>query len=313
VASSDRDRRLLVVLNPRSGIGSALYLRDTIMRGLSGLDVSYACLGEEDDLRGLIRDALSAGAGEVVAAGGDGTVSGVAEAVAGTEAVMGIVPTGTANMVARELGIPLSISSSTGVIRRREGIVAMDALASGERSFVYQVVVGLGADIQSRVHRGEKELLGRTVYLVAMLRAFGDLRPLKARCRIDGREAEMWVNQLIVANAGILGMEPLRLGPGIRPDDGKVEVVALRGRGRFDCIGSEMDMVLGNFGSSGLAYFDARSEILLDTDPAADVKGDGELIGRTPIALRVRPGAVKVIVPDAHRRPSGPPNVPLGP
>ena len=200
-------------------------------------------------------------------------------------------------MLARELGIPLSIASSTKVIRQRERVIGMDAMASGDRSFVYQVVVGVGADLNRRVSKEEKKLLGRSAYLVAMLRSVSDLRPLRARCRIDGREVEMWVNQLIVANAGILGTAPLRLGPGIRPDDGRVEVVAMRGRGRLDLLGSGMDMVLGNYQAPSLRYFVARREIVLETSPITVIKADGEYIGQTPLTLRVRPGAVKVIVP----------------
>jgi diacylglycerol kinase family enzyme len=92
-------------------------------------------------------------------------------------------------------------------------------------------------------------------------------------------------------------MAPLRLGPGIRPDDGRVEVVAMRGRGRLDLLGSGMDMVLGNYQAPSLKYFVARKEIVLETTPITVIKADGEYIGRTPLTLRVRPGAVKVIVP----------------
>ncbi|MDW5564182.1 MAG: diacylglycerol kinase family protein [Methanomassiliicoccus sp.] len=297
----DRDRRVFVVLNPRSGVGSALYLKEDVLAGLRGLDVRYSFLGRGDRLRVMVDAALEAGANEVVAVGGDGTVSGVAEAVAGTDAAMGIVPTGTANMVARELGIPLSIASATGVIRRRERIVGMDCMTSGDRSFVYQVAVGMGADLNRLVTRNEKEVLGRSAYMVAMFRALGELRPLYAHCRIDGRQVEMWVNQLVIANAGILGTEPLRLGPGIRPDDGKVEVVAMRGRGRLDYLSSGMSMVLGNFQDPGLRYYEVRHEVVLETRPRTAIKADGEYIGETPLTLRVRPGAVKVITPTRPR------------
>lgn len=304
MSALDRERRLFVVLNPRSGIGSALHLRNEILAGLGGLHVEHVVLRKSDELRPIVRGAIEAGANEIVAAGGDGTVSGVAEAVAGTDAVMGIVPTGTANMVARELGLPLSIASSTRVVRDRRSIVMMDAMTSGGRSFIYQVAVGMGADVNRHVAKQEKELLGRSSYLLGMLRALGELRPLLARCRIDGREVEMWVNQLVIANAGILGAAPLRLGPGIRPDDGKVEVVALSGRGRLDLIGSGMDMALGNYRGPGLRYFDARREVILDTEPRTVIKADGEFVGWTPLTVHVRPGAVRVIAPAAGARRS---------
>ncbi|MBI0583868.1 MAG: hypothetical protein ISF22_06525 [Methanomassiliicoccus sp.] len=290
-------RRLLVVLNPRAGIGSAHYLRERILDELRGLDARLHYITEGEDLRRVIGEALEAGVTEVVAAGGDGTVSSVAGALAMKDATLGIIPTGTANMLARELGIPLSVTLAARTIKKREHIVRLDTMSAGDRHFVYQVVVGAGAEWTSDITKAEKELLGRSVYALARLRLLTDHRPLRVTLTIDGRRECMWVNQLFITNAGILGTDPLRLGRGIRPDDGKIEVIAMRGRTRMEYIESGLDMMLGNFGGPGLRYFDARKEIVLTTEPETVIKADGEFIGNTPLKLKVLPGAVRVIAP----------------
>lgn len=292
-----RDRKAFVLLNPRAGIGSARHLRYRIERELRPLAPEVVVLGEGDDLRGLVLDAVRRGANEIVVAGGDGSVSAVADAVVGTGAVLGIVPTGTTNMLAKELGIPSSVELAARTVRERSAVVKIDAVHNGERHFIYQVVFGFGADVSSRITSEERYLLGASAHLTAGLRQLPDHRPLRVTGTVDGRSLDGEAHQVIVANAGVLGMPPFRLGPGIRPDDGKVEVIALTGRSRLDILNMGMSMLRGSYQHSGLLYLDARTEIVLDADRRSAVKADGDIIGTTPLHLCVVPGAVDVIVP----------------
>jgi diacylglycerol kinase family enzyme len=111
----------------------------------------------------------------------------------------------------------------------------------------------------------------------------------------------MVVHQIIVANAGIMGLAPFRLGPRIRPDDGQIEVVAMRGRTRWQLLSSGLGMALGNYNAPGLHYLSARGEIVVETGEQCLIKGDGEVIGHTPVKLKVVPGAVRVILPQRGR------------
>jgi diacylglycerol kinase family enzyme len=274
MSSPGKDRRYALILNPRAGIGSAKYLHEKILSELKGLDLDVRMLGTGEDIRSIVANVLSKGATDVLAAGGDGTVSGVAGAIAGTDATLGILPTGTANMLARELGIPMSVTFAARMIRRGLDTVKIDALAAPDRCYVYQVVIGAASDAFSRITRAEKQMFGRSV---------------------DGREVRMWANQVMIANAGILGLEPLRLGPNIRPDDGKVDIIAMHGRTRLEFLDSGLDLMFGNYRQSkGLRYFNAYREIFLESEPPTVIKADGEFVGRTPLSLKIMPGAVKV-------------------
>ena len=286
------------MINPRAGVGSARRMKELVLDRLKGADVRTWTVKRGEDITEVVADAVAGGATDVVAVGGDGTVSAVAGALAGRDANLGIIPTGTANMMARELGIPLTVTGSSRLLLEGHRTVNIDVLDAGSKRFIYQVVIGSGSEAVSRVSRAEKRLLGRTVYALAGLWLLTDYYPIKLSGRIDGQELRMWANQVGIANAGILGLYPFRLGRGIHMDDGKVEVIAMRGRGRLRFLNSGFDLMLGNYERSrGLRYYDARSEIFLDTDPSSIIKADGEIVGRTPLHLKVMPGAVRVLVP----------------
>lgn len=292
------DRRFTLVLNPWAGIGSAKYLQEQILDELKGLDLEVHMLQKGEDIRPIVAEALSSGSTDVIAAGGDGTVSAVAGSLSEKDATLGIIPTGTANMLARELGIPISVALAARHIRRGLDVVRMDAMATHDRCFVYQVVIGAGSEALSKISRAEKRVLGRTVYALAGLRLMTEYHPIRLKGSIDGREVRMWSNQVMIANAGIMGLDPFRLGPDIRLDDGKVDIIAMHGRTRLEFLNSGLDLMLGNYkGSHGLRYFHARHDIYLDTEPPSIIKADGEFIGRTPLSLRVLPGAVRVYAP----------------
>jgi diacylglycerol kinase family enzyme len=129
-----RDRRFLLVLNPRAGIGSAKYLRDMILAELGAFDIEVHEVSHGEDIRSVVKQGLSDGCTDILAAGGDGTVSGVAGALAGKSAILGILPTGTANMLARELGVPLSVTMAARVIKRGLDVIKMDAMAGKDRT-----------------------------------------------------------------------------------------------------------------------------------------------------------------------------------
>jgi diacylglycerol kinase (ATP) len=297
----DKDRRVHVILNPRSGIGAAQHLYGRIARELAPLEVVRHVVEKGQDIRPQVRAALEDGATDGVAAGGDGTVSAVAEVLSGREEVLGIIPTGTANMMARELNIPLSVALAARAIKSRGRIGRLDGMVWGDRSFFYQVVVGGRAEAFSKVSEREKVVLGRGAYALAGLRQLTVYHPINIRCTVDGRVYRMRVHQVIIANAGILGLTPFRLGPRIRPDDGKIEVIAMRGRTRRELMSSGLGMAMGNYSARGLHYFDAWDEIALETGESCLIRGDGELIGQTPLHLKVVPGAVKVILPGPGR------------
>jgi len=295
-----RPRFLFFVVNPRAGVGRGRLVRSRVEETVRQLgdEAEMRVLHHGEDIGAAVEQGIYQGATDIIAVGGDGTVGGVAGALAGTDLAMGVVPAGTANMLARELGLPLSTGAALRVILGHHAHRRIDVMEMGGRRFVYQIVIGPSSEALSRLTSSEKRLMGRMSYALFGLRMFGDFRPLEVKGTVDGKEFRGRVSQVTIANAGILGVQPFRLGQDIRIDDGRVEVILLRGRSRVSYIAAGLDLLTGNYlSSSTLRYLHARDSIHLEAVPETVIRADGDSFGRTPLDVKVLPNAVKIIVP----------------
>lgn len=188
------------------------------------------------------RAALDAGASVVIAAGGDGTVRAVAEALRGTSIPMTLVPAGTGNLLARNLGVNLndmegSVSAAFSGIEHAIdlGIADLTREDGSKESHVFLVMAGLGLDAKmiAKTSSTLKKAVGWLAYLDAGMRALPELAPIRLRYSVDGRpERRLVAHTLIVGNCGELPGGILLI-PDAKLDDGILDVVAFKPRGRF--------------------------------------------------------------------------------
>src|SRR5229473_3455357 len=107
-----------IILNPHSGVSRRHVTPDQLgsLFSAAGLENSISIAGDHQDITGLARNAVRQGFETVVACGGDGTVSAVANALVGTDATLGVIPAGTLNHLAKDLHIPLDIAAAARII-----------------------------------------------------------------------------------------------------------------------------------------------------------------------------------------------------
>src|SRR5258706_6703522 len=132
--AEQRHSRIFVVLNPMAGSGTAEDVRQALDRHFAASawqQEIYETTGEEQ-IPDIVRGALGRGCDMVVAAGGDGTVSDVAEALVHTDVPLGILPVGTANVLARELGIPIGLDGACELMVGEHMATSIDAMQVGE-------------------------------------------------------------------------------------------------------------------------------------------------------------------------------------
>ena len=127
------ERRAFVVLNPKSGSCTVADVREAIDEHLADVDVEIHEVAEGDDVRAIVRSAVDRGCDPIIAAGGDGTVSTVADVLVGTETHLVVFPLGTANVLARELGIPVDLEGACQLGAHR---VKLGSLAGREHAVV---------------------------------------------------------------------------------------------------------------------------------------------------------------------------------
>ena len=301
--------RVFVVLNPKSG-SFAVEVREILCRHF-GDEESGSCnihlLDEGHDVKALVREALTDGASLVIAAGGDGTVASVADGLiaAESEVPMGILPLGTANVLARELGLPLEPDGACEVLTGPNEIATLDVMRVGDRPFFTQVGVGLDSLMIRDTDTESKRRLGRLAYLWTAARQLAGFQPRRFLIRVDDRKPKLYrASEVLVANVGTLGQPPFRWGPDIKPDDSELTVCILRARSAFDYARLGWHVVRGAQGRDpSTRYFKARRRVGIAMKRARaplPVQADGEIIGETPVEVELQAGAVRVVVPPGH-------------
>ena len=293
------NRRVFVVLNPMAGSCMAEDVRQTLARHFQDAYEVYETTGaEEENVAEIVRAALARGFGIVMAIGGDGTVSDVAEALVGTDVPMGVVAAGTANVFARELELPLDIEGACALVADRHATTSVDAMRIGDKYFVLQIGIGLDSLMIRDTDRAAKRRFGRAAYLwTAFTRLIG-YQPVRFTILVDGKRSRPRALQVLVANGGVLGVPPFRWGPHIQPNDGRIDVCIVSARTVLDYLGVTWHMLTGQQRRDrNVRYIGARDSITISADQPLPVQADGEIIGETPIQIQVVRNAVRVIVP----------------
>ncbi|MEO7348564.1 MAG: diacylglycerol kinase family protein [Terrimesophilobacter sp.] len=197
---------------------------------------------EEDAGQEVTRDAINGGATVILAAGGDGTVRAVAEALRDSTVPIALLPSGTGNLLARNLNLNLSnVDASVDAAFSGQdhpidlGIATITRPDGSSEQHVFLVMAGIGLDAKmiAKTNPQLKKAVGWLAYVDAGMRALPELKPVRLRYRLNDRaEKPLTAHTLIVGNCGSLPGGILLL-PDAQPDDGILDIAALKPRGRF--------------------------------------------------------------------------------
>jgi diacylglycerol kinase (ATP) len=298
---SAASRRAAVVINPAKSVGPAL--KGAIFRLCETQGWAEPLWLEttvEDPGVGQAREALEAGVDVVIAAGGDGTVRCVAEVLAGTGTPMGLVPLGTGNLLARNLGIDITdpVAASYDVLNGsdRSVDVVKATLDGSDDEQVFLVMAGLGYDAAIMADTVDvlKDRMGWLAYVEAGIRKLPG-KPVKARISVDGGEpVRRRIRSVMVGNCGRI-MGGIEIFPQAKLDDGALDLLILSPRGRLGWLG----VIAGIFGrnkneTESVDYFQGKTaEITLEREQEFQLDGDHLGTGKH-LAVTVEPDALKV-------------------
>jgi len=289
-----------VVINPVAGISQLEIVRERIQSALQERDISfeiYETTGEED-LRQMIRDRVRQGFKLFISAGGDGTLSSVIDGLVGTEIPLVILPTGTWNALARALDIPLQIDQAIDLLFQEHEIQTIDAMQVDQNYFVLSISAGAGSLTMKDVEREEKRRWGKFADLWSALTHLLEFRSYYFDVKIDGKPTRFRASELMVANTAILGIKALQLDPGIRMDDGKLNVCRIYANTIPDYLKLAASMLRGSQKHNwNILCVEALQEIEIHSREKLPVQGDGDLIGHLPITVKIRPKAISIVTP----------------
>jgi diacylglycerol kinase (ATP) len=257
--------------------------------------------------RAMTRRAASAVAGGcdvVVVVGGDGAVLRVAGALADTKATLGIIPAGTGNLLAGNLGIPKHRGRATRTIlggETRRIDLGRVTVEGARRDFAVACGVGFDARVVRATGGREKLRWGRLAYFAHVLRQSTSIHNVEHELVLDGVPTTTEAAQVFIANFGRMLPWMAPQLP-VEPDDGKLDVVVVRADGPVSAFLAGWEALRQTeVGETDAGHvFRARArEVTIKTTPARLVEADGSVVGTTPVTITVLPGALTVLVPAA--------------
>lgn len=292
--------KVFVVLNAAAGLESQASVRDAIARRLDASHISYEVYEtvEGDRLGDVVRAHLHNGFDLVVAAGGDGTVSGVVDGLVGSSIPLCIIPTGTGNLIARELGISTTLDEAVALIGGASGSRRFDAMRIGDRIFILNVSVGFSASVVSSATTRLKNRFGRSAYLWAILLRMFRWRSRYLAVAVDGTADEYRAIEVSVMNCGMVPKALYSKGPTIRVDDGHLDVFVLGMKTIRDYPSIIFNAVAGRPFDFLWRFIKVEKRATIRSNVPLQVQADGDIVGTTPVDIEVVPGAVTVLVPE---------------
>lgn len=314
--------RICVVRNPGSGSADDAA---PLLKAVAGRDDLTLIETEgAEAIEQAVHEAVAGGCDVIAAAGGDGTVHAVANALleAGPTAearpVLAVLPFGTGNDLARTLAVPLDPYAALALIDHGERrVLDLIHICPTEGGACYAINLASGgftAEIRDRLDDGLKKRWGPLAYAIAGLQMIPDATVYDVGLRCDDEpEERRQLHNLVVASGRMAGGGQ-RVAPTANPEDGRLDVVAVReatGAGRAALAARA---ALGDYLQSGLVDTWRVRRLAVTSVPCMEFAVDGEMKAQTPVTFEVVPHALRVVVgedyapePDYTPPPPSPP------
>jgi diacylglycerol kinase (ATP) len=232
----------------------------------------------------------------VVVVGGDGTVTEALTAIGDADAPIAILPGGSTNVIAKELGTPDEPHELADLVFGQHSIRTIDAALCNGRMFLHMAGAGFDSQIFDHTSPELKRRVGWFAYLPS---AAQSLRLPPARFHVETESAafELTSPMVLVANGAGIIRPSLYVFPGISSNDGWLDLIAVTATR-----GAAIASVLARFASRSMDrsphILHARARtIRIESDPAMPVQVDGDVVGSTPVDIEILPGRARLMVP----------------
>jgi YegS/Rv2252/BmrU family lipid kinase len=248
----------------------------------------------DSQLEAVVRNAIKAGIKLIVVAGGDGTIDSVVGSMIGTDVTLGIIPTGTRNNVAFNLGIPGDIANSVALLRRGHKI-KIDAgrvhYGHSRRWFLEGVALGLFSDlypIADDIQHGDLTRVGE------LLSTFISATPSRLRVVLNNRrQLDIMAHMMLITNMPFLGPH-FQISSQVSVKDGWLDVFTFSDMNKLNMISYAMLSQLGSTENMGIKHYRVQ-KAEIHSIPRMPVLADGLLVGKGSFSVHVYPRALKVM------------------
>jgi YegS/Rv2252/BmrU family lipid kinase len=252
---------------------------------------STSRIGEAES---LARKAAREGYQRIVAAGGDGTINEVVNGLAGTSAALGLLPIGTVNVFATELGLPSGDLNQCWQIISDGHTRTIDLPSANGKHFVQLAGIGLDAQAVKATSVAFKRSFGPLSYLISAAQIASRPPP---HLVIESKGAETMEGSFVLIGNGRLYGGPFPFFKRALIDDGLLDVVVFKRIGYLDIIRYLQDVIFSSsISMPELEYFQTK-HLRVSSEEDVPVEVDGEVIGTCPVEFRVRERGLRVLAP----------------
>ena len=291
-------RRFFLIVNPGAGIAGSPLVEDTV-RALerAGASVTRATPENAGASRAAARQAAGSGRYDaIVAAGGDGTIRHVAAGLIGADTPLGIIPVGTANVLALEIGLAPRPEAVQRMLLDGPSVAVSCARANGE-PFLLMAAAGFDARVLAGLDQRIKSRIGKVAYAGPVLGALA--RPIDTlTVAVDGRHHE--ANWAVIANARHYGGRFV-MAPRTGIQQRGLQAILFKARSRPVLIGQLMSLAVGRLDARATSRGDVAmlpcSRATIAAHRPVPTQLDGDVFGATPLEVEDGAGEIGLIVP----------------
>jgi diacylglycerol kinase (ATP) len=290
-------KKILFIVNPISGMHRRIKLSEVVYRHINA--EQFDAEVKETEYAGhaieLSREAVRQKVDVVVAVGGDGTINEVASQIIGSETILGIIPQGSGNGLARHLGIPRMIPGAMRLINKMH-VTEIDTATVNDVPFVSIAGVGFDALVAKLFAKGERRGFFSYAHLIST--QFLYYKPKKYKLKfVEGPEWKTRAFFISFANSNQFGYNTA-IAPNARLRDGKLDVIVVKKPGIFDLpLIANLLLLRAIDKSKYVKSF--RSEhfwIYRKRNRVVNIDGEARKIGKQ-LEIKVNPRSLKVIIP----------------
>jgi diacylglycerol kinase (ATP) len=287
------------ILNPASGSKEPIISDINTVFCESGIKWDVSVTKKAGDA-GKFAKALIGKTELIAVYGGDGSLSEVAGALCGSNTPLAVIPGGTANVIAKELGMPLNTIDALELLKGNSvRIVKIDMGMVNKYPFIIRVNLGIMADMIIKADNSLKNNIGQLAYGVSALQSFVNILPATFKLLIDGKVINENGVALTVTNSGGLGIGSFSLLPGIDMTDGFLDVVLLNDTDIISAL-KVAGSTLFQTDSDVLKHWRCK-EIIIGANNALHYLCDDVEKKAKKLHIHIIPKALKIVVPSTGK------------
>ena len=289
--------KALLIHNPNSGQHDRSEEIAGIVSKLTaeGWQIESASSSDPMEIERLAHSAVERGYETVIVAGGDGTLNAAIQALAHQPTALGVIPIGTTNVWAREMGIPLNIQTACDTLLNGE-IAQVDLGQANKRYFIFVASAGFDASVTRSVDAAQKRRLGMLAYVVSAVVQAHKLRGEDVAIYANGKITQQRILMVVAHNVRLYG-GVLKMSPEAYADDGLLDFWVFRGQGLPAALFHVLTVFLGLHPKDPGTDYYRSAKVVIDSRIPLPVQLDGDYFGTTPVVFRAVPSALRVIIP----------------